>query len=66
MVLACYSRLKEVRKIFEQWQKRTSKLQITQAAINYDEVYDLTAEGSVKEFLRTCKKVGLDYNYGGG
>jgi len=121
---------KEVRKIFEQLQNRTSKMQITQAAIDnvrkikldgfdkeesekiyilhkellrysmknndsnevgmlvsligwkflaktplfdkykalvyYDEVYDLTEEGSVKEFLRSCKRAGLDYNYGGG
>lgn len=36
------------------------------ALVYYDEVYGLTEEGSVKEFLRTCKKAGLDYNYGGG
>lgn len=36
------------------------------ALVYYDEVYELTEEGSVKEFLRTCKKAGLDYNYGGG
>lgn len=35
------------------------------ALVYYDEMYDLTKEGSVKEFLRTCKKAGLDYNYGG-
>lgn len=36
------------------------------ALVYYDEVYDLTEKESVKEFLRTCKKAGLDYNYGGG
>lgn len=36
------------------------------ALVYYDEVYDLIEEGSVKEFLRTCKKAGLDYIYGGG
>lgn len=36
-----------------------------QALVYYDDVYGLSEEGSVKEFLRTCKKVGLDYSYGG-
>lgn len=38
---------------------------ILEALVYYDEVYGLSEEGSVKEFLRTCKKAGLDYNYGG-
>lgn len=44
---------------------KTSLFDKHKALVYYDKVYDLTEEGSVREFLRTCKKVGLDYNYGG-
>lgn len=32
---------------------------------HYNKVYESTGNGSMKEFLRTCKKVGLAYYYGG-
>lgn len=35
------------------------------ALLHYNEVYESTGNGSIKEFLRTCKKVGLAYYYGG-
>lgn len=44
---------------------KTAQFDKYKALVYYDEVYGITEEGSVKEFLRTCKKAGLDYNYGG-
>lgn len=45
---------------------KTAQFDKYNALVYYDKVYGLTEEASVKEFLRTCKKVGLDYSYGGG
>lgn len=36
------------------------------ALLQYEKVYALIGKGSLKEYLRTCKKVGLFYCYGGG
>lgn len=44
---------------------KTSVFDKYSALIYYDEIYNLTEEGSIKEFLRTCRKVGLDFIYGG-
>lgn len=43
---------------------KTPLLDKYRALVYYDEVYDLIEEGSVKEFLRTCKKAGLDLQTG--
>lgn len=36
-----------------------------EALMHYETIYSKIESGSVKEFLRTCSKVGLKFIYGG-
>ena len=44
---------------------KTELFEKEQAMIYYESVFDKFESGSIKEFLRTCKKVGLSFKYGG-
>jgi len=44
---------------------KTEFFEKEQAMIYYDSVFDSIESGSIKEFFRTCKKVGLQFRYGG-
>ncbi len=44
---------------------KTEFFEKEQAMIYYESVFDSPESGSIKEFIRTCKKVGLHFKYGG-
>lgn len=44
---------------------KTADYQKEKALLYYDDIYEKMEQGSVKEFLRTCSKVGLSFQYGG-
>lgn len=44
---------------------KTVDYQREKALLYYDDIYEKMEKGSVKEFLRTCSKAGLTFQYGG-